>query len=388
MARAGFYNENEYRDYPFLTQVEPLAVVATLENSSSSSASSNSSASAQPYLDLPHETIVDFGAIMGVDSGFVTADDFVWLHRIRRKGDYLLFEFRTTAEDAELESLYFTRLITDAEFKYEWSESRSRFLPDPFPDDSLSSSSVSSSLSSVSVYESPFCTPGSDDGTGLHCGGPGCTTPKWEGYLITGLFAELADGLSDGEQIIFTRGVWVIEPARLQNLNNSYARSINLANFDRTHVTPPEVCSSVSLGEVEVYVNALCLQGDIEFKEGYNCNIRQEAQTNSLVISGTVGGGEGIPCEEIELFPGELPPGDSPFLTGGPACGDTIRTISGKGGADIRIYGGAGVRVFDAPTDPSAIFVDTDLADFAICLQNEPQPGDPCYESSSSAGGA
>jgi len=399
MARAGFYNENEYRDYPFLTQVEPREIVAVVEapSSSSSSLSSASSAAAQPLLDLPHETIVDFGAIMAVDSGFRTNEDFIWLHRIRRQDPYLLFEFRTTAKYARNEALFFLRRIDDPEFTHEWAESISLLLPDPFPTSSSSSlsSSISSSLSSASLSSlssNPFCNAGMDGDTKLLCGGPGCDAPKWEGFLITGLFSELLDTLATGEQIVFVQGVWVIEPARIQNLNNTFARSFNLANRDRTHVTPPEHCSSVSANDGTIFANAVCLQGDLRFKEGYNCNIRQENQNNTIVISGAVGGGEGDPCEEIPLYDGEVPPFDSPFLSGGPACGEIIRTISGKGGPAVRIFGGSGVRVYDAPANPSAIFIDADLSDFALCLQTEPGPGDPCYvapssSSLSSAGG-
>jgi hypothetical protein len=370
MARAGFYNENEYRDYPFLTQVEPRAIVAEIE------LSSGSSASAQPLRDLPHETIVDFGAIMGVDSGFRTGQDFIWLRRILRQDPYLLFEFRTTAPDASSESLYFLRLIDDPEFTSDWAESRSQLLPDPFP--TSASSSDESSASSES--SNPFCTPGSDAGGPLVCGGSGCDAPRWEGFLITGLFTDLLDTLGDGDSLLFVEGLWVIEPARIQNLNQSYVRSLNLANLDRTHATPPEECSSVSVDDNVVYPNAICLQGDLQLKEGFNCHIRQENLTNTFVISGVVGGGVGLPCDEIPLFDGEVPPDDSSFLSGGPGCGDVIRTINGKTGPVIRLLGGAGIQVFDSPVDSSTLFVDADLSDFALCLQGEPGPDDPCFD--------
>lgn len=388
MARAGFYNENEYRDYPFLTQTEPKAVLATLETvgSSSSSSSSASSASAQPLNDLPHETIVDAGFIMGVDSGFDVSADWVYLRRIRRMDPYLLFEFRTTASAAKAESLYFLRRIDDPEFTQQWSESLASTEPDPFPSSSSSSQAdESSSLSGSSLSSFPFCEPETDDDQRLPCGGPGCDTPKWEGFLITGLFTDLLDQMADGEQLIFPAGLWIIEPARIQNLNNTYARSINLANTDRTRFSPPVECSSASLGVAPVYPNAVCMQGNLQFKEGYNCFIRQEDATSTLIIHGAVGGGEGQNCEEIPLFEGESAGADSPFLSGGPACGQVVKTINGKGNTRFRILGGPGVRVFDAPANPAALFIDADLHDFALCLQTDPQPGDPCYVSASSS---
>lgn len=378
MPRAGFYNENEYRDYPFRTQLDERVIVDVLELSSSSASNSSSAA----YTDLPHATVVDFGAIMGVSGGFRTGTDFVWLHRIRRSGSYVLFEFRTTAPLAKNEVLYFVFDTDTEEFTQKWAESVAVDTADPIPSESSVSSS-SSSLSSASSISSSetFCTPGVDGDTALVCGGPGCQAPLWDGFLITGEFSDLLELIPEDSQVVYTQGVWVIEPARIQNLNNAFVRSINLANTDRTRVTPPEECSSVSVGEREVYVNATCLQGDIQFREGYNCNIRQETATNSLIISGVVGGGEGEPCEEIPLYDGETAPAGSPFLSGGPACGELIRTISGKGGPAIRLVAGAGIRIFESPDDPSTLFIDQDLGDFALCLQPDPAPGDPCYSS-------
>lgn len=397
MARAGFYNDNEYRDYPFLTQTQPLDVTAVVTGSSSSlslsSLSSQSSEAPVPLVGLPHESIVDFGAIMAVDSGFKTKGDFVYLHRIYRKDPYLLFEFRNTATYAKSEKLVFIRHISASEFKYSWAESVPIEDPDSFPESSSSSAATppeaqSSSSSSISSYSCPFCPPAVDADTLLPCGGPGCDTSKWEGFLITGMFGEILDTLAHGEEITFVTGVWVIEYARIQNLNNAYARSVNLGNIDRAHATPPEHCVAASETAVDVYPNAICMQGALQFREGYNCNIRQEDNNNAIVITGAVGGGgAGYPCDEIPLYDGETAPNDSPFLSGGPACGEVVRTISGKEGPAVRIYGGPGIRVYDSPEDPSALFVDADLGDFALCLQEELQPDDPCYVSSSSAAG-
>lgn len=388
MARPGFYNENEYRDYPFLTQVMPLDLAAVIVSESSASLdSSGSSASAEPLRDLPHSTIVDFGAIMAVDSGFVTDIDFVWLRRIRRRDPYLLFEFRTTARRASGEKLVFVRQIDDPEFHYQWATSVPTTTPDDFG--SLGSEASLSSASEVSGSSNssfPFCDRSSHGDT--TCSGPGCDSPKWEGFLITGLFDDLLEVLADGDELLFPKGLWVIEHARVQNLNGSFVRSINLANRVRTTATPPAGCGSASSAgdDVDAYPNAVCLQGDIRFKEGHNCYIRQEDNTNKLVIMGAVGnGGEGVTCYEIPLYDGESAPMDSPFLSGGPACGETVRTVNGKGGPNLRIYGGPGVRVYEAPDDPSALMVDADLGDFALCLQEELSPDDPCYEGPSAS---
>lgn len=395
MARVGFYNENEYRDYPFRTQTAPLDIAAYVHYSSSSSASSlssgnsNSSAAVQLY-DLPHELIVDFGAIMGVNSEYSDArGDFVYLYRLRRSGPYVLFEFRTTADVAKLQSLYFVRNLTDPEFKQDWAASQSNQYGDPlFPFITSSSASNPSSVSSSATFcdRATVCQ---EPAKQWDCGGDGCAVPLWEGFLITGRFEVLADMLADGDELVFAIGLWAIEPARVQNLNKSFVRSINLANRDRARYTPPPGCtSSASAYAQPLYLGKRCMQGDVAFQEGHNCLIRQDNNNNTLTFNGQVGAGAGEPCAEIPLYPDENPLDDSRYLGGGPACDEVIRTVNGKGGPSLRLLGGPGVRVYDSPTDASTIFVDADLSTFAVCLTQPLQPGDPCFESSSSSSSA
>jgi hypothetical protein len=379
MARAGWLNENEYRDYPFVTQTEPLEIDDG--SSSSSSSSSAGDGGVVPLRILPHETIVDAGFILGVTAGYHTTNDRVYLRRVRREDPYLLFEFRTTAGGAAAESLYFVRRTDDPEFVQQWVESRSWLLPLPFP---VSSSSVS--LSAVSVSQSsdsnPFCVDPNNREI-LPCGGPGCDTPTWEGFLVTGQFGELLDMLANDSEWTFSPQLWVIEPSRIQNLNGAFVQGISLANRDRTHATVPAECSSASVDDSTVYPNAVCLQGHLKIKEGYNSVIRQETNTNSLIIGAALGAGEGQHCEEVPLYPGETSPDGGPFLTGGPGCGELVKTVNGKGGPDLRLFGGNGVRVTESTVDASTLLVNLDLHNFALCLQPELGPDDPCYTGSS-----
>jgi hypothetical protein len=94
MARAGWYDESEYRDYPFQTVL-------------------NSNA-------LPQEAIVDFGAIMGPDIAYDDTQDNVYLYSISRTGTVFTYQFRTTASD---DTLTFTRdSATAGEFATEWAD--------------------------------------------------------------------------------------------------------------------------------------------------------------------------------------------------------------------------------------------------------------------------
>jgi hypothetical protein len=372
MPQSGFYNDNEYRDYPFLTQGRPLefvrTVVASGSSSSSSSPSSVSSEAGTP--GLPHATIVDFGAIMSIGSGFLEEEHWVYLHSVRRQGSYLRFLFRDTKTD---EWLVFHRHIHAAEFTSSWEAS----VPDPaevpWPNESSSSLESSSPSSSSSSVAAPFAL-------------EECSEPQWEGFLVTGLLTEIVSLVNDGETIIFDYRIWVIEPTRVQSLYKSFVRTINLANRQRTLVTPADRCvpSSSSLSDTadQVWANQLCMQDHLEFKAGFNCTIRQEDVANAIVIDGTPGGGGdgvGQNCEDFRLYHGEAKPGGGDYYTGGPTCGDIVKTINGKGGRRLRIHAGPGFKISTDPTNQSRLIVDAALDDFALCFP------EPSSSSSSSA---
>lgn len=308
MARPGFYNDNEYRDYPFLTRVKP-----------------------REGTDLPHEAIVDFGAIMGLDSEYAEPDSYVYLHSIQRSGDALRYEFRTTAEGAADEALVFTRELADPEFKLQWADS-----------------------TPIGALDRPYCF----------------GAPKWEGFLVTGLFEELLLALPGDGELLFAETEWQIEPARIQSLIKTFLRSVSLANFPRTQVTVPQ-CESESEPPEEAIVNATCMKGDLKFKEGYNCAIQQNTPTNTIIIGASVGGGSGSQCVEIPLYPGESPPPGSRYLTGGPSCGEIIKTVNGVGGRKIQLTSGPGFRVAVDARRAHTLTISMELGDFAACLQHE-----------------
>ena len=364
MARAGFYNENEYRDYPFVDQTRPLSLVTTDPVVSSSSLSSVASSATGPWPDLPEEAIVDCGLIMGLDAEFNDDYHWVYLYRIARADPYFIYELRTNAPGAEDLSLVFTRNHqTDTEMTREWAEA--------YATDELSSSVAVSSSSSLSNSSEPypFCRTQPDPEAG-DCAPGDCATPVWEGFLVTGRFAALLDLLADGEEVIYDHRLWVVEPARVQNLSKAYARSINLANTDRTHTTVAADCSGSSEAlSGEVFVQALCLQGDLVFREGYNCSIRQDDTNNSLVVSGVIDSGSGRPCGDVPGYPGEAPPPDSPYLSGGPACSEVIQSVNGKSARDLVIETGPGFRIAAHPTRAHTLVVTAVLDEFTRCLE-------------------
>ena len=355
MPQPGFYNQNLYRDYPFQSQSAPLERIEFL--------SEESSASSDAYSDvaLPHATAVDFGCFMNTQSNFADGQDWIYLYRVIRSGPFFVFEFRTTAND---HSLVFTRRLSDTEFEYEWSQSQSPDVDIRIPElQSLSSSSSASSASAA-----PF----EDDCT---------TTPLWEGFLITGRLDELAELIPYDGSLYFNPGYQVIEPARIQNLDDAFVNSVNLANRARTRSFPPTRCQTLydSLGssigtldstqDTSIYLNSWCMRGALTFVEGYNCKIRQENASGTIVIGAGVGRGAGVICEEYPFYPEEVSEPGTNYYTDGAMCQEIYKTISGQGGSRVRLAGGRGFNVW--VDGENTIIVDMTLQDFMICPPTE-----------------
>ena len=99
MPRPGFYNDNEYRAYPFIyTPRTPTE------------------------LTIPEKVIVDAGFILGLDADFNTATDTVWLESIARAGDVLVFSFKTDAIGGSNSVLTFSRAIAAGEWLTEYAQ--------------------------------------------------------------------------------------------------------------------------------------------------------------------------------------------------------------------------------------------------------------------------
>lgn len=342
MANPSWLNDNQFRDYPFITRVEPLADTPGFTAASS----------LMVALDLPSSAILDFGAIMEIDAGFDEAQGhYIYLHSVSRTGSVFTFRFRTNATESSNHELVFHRNLTDPEFLLEWEDA--------------------STINAES--EEPLTCP---------------TLPKWKGFLATGNLSDLGQIVASGETHVAVQGLWKIEPARVQSLLKSYLRAINLANRPRVHATLPDACSASSSEEnTAAIVHDLCLAGNIQWKEGYNCGIRQDVNNNAIIISAGVGIGAGEPCDEVPLYPEEAPPAGSPFLSGGPACNEIIKSINGVSGTDVTILAGPGFRIFADDVATNKLIIDRALDDFTqlcsidvVSSVSEADPTDPCHE--------
>ena len=271
MPQPGFYNDNEYRAYPFV-----YTSTAT---------------------GLPTSAVVDAGIVLGLtalDDG--VTDYSVWLHSVSRTDAGFNFTFYYGASAVAPTTLTFFRPDTADQWVTLFAENE-----------------------------------------------------MWEGFIVAGPATELYTTLAVGQTTTFSRDVYKLEPARIQNLQKSYLRSISVANYDRLRV--PD-CNNATLHTTrQIVVNASNLQGNIRLKEGYNCQITQTDRANELSVSAIKNSGAQIDaalCDfgsEVPLYIGEPLTINSKFYGGGPACDELIATINGVGGSAINFVGGNGVAI-------------------------------------------
>lgn len=307
MVRAGFLNDNEYRQYPLIPN------------------GSNT---------LNSELVVDCGFIMGLDSDFDPAQHVVYLAAVTKQGANLQIEFRTTAPAAASQPLVFTRTATSGE----WAQEHVEAAPGPAP-----------------------CA----------------LEPLWEGYLVTGPLNDVFAALNAGTTFTLNAQNAQVEPARVQTLAKSYLRSISVGNYARI-TTPPRLCDpefvDVPPDLNYVIVNATCLTGDIKIEPGHYCNITQQNASNTLIFAAVKIENADDPlagelCEnggEIKLYPLETKPllvhdgtKHSLFYSGGLACNQTITSVNGLGGPNVKIVGGAGFQIVPDKNNPHTLKLQT-----------------------------
>lgn len=304
MARPGFYNDNAYRSYPFIDRpglFEALAVA------------------------LPDDAVVDASFIAGLDAEYDDAAHSVYLKQVQNIDGTLRFVFACTAPACANKDIVFNRDISSGDLDREW----------------LTEYAESAEKNTACADE-----------------------PVWSGFIVTGkLNNVLAAVNAAGGTLTFAANTYVIEPARIQNLNKSYLRSISVGNYARTTV-PPCDATTPNTAAKEIIWNEECLKGALSFKEGYNASILQISRANTLVFSVTKGGGakqDNELCEnygEIPFFAGEVankpfiyngtetkPALRSKFLSGGWSCKDLIFTINGVGGSNVNIIGGKNIQI-------------------------------------------
>lgn len=334
MARPNFFNDNENRTFPFR---EGSAGVDTPASGTFA------------MYQLPDDFIVDCGFILGPESGFDEEEHDVFLYRISRpSANVVLFEFRSNAPDLGTEyPLIFSRNLSDPDYTTEFLESD---IPEYIP----LSQSVSLSVSQDTAE---------------------CGEPYWSGYLVTGSLQSVADRLSIGTEIIRTSETEaLVEPALIQNLNQSQVVSFNIANADRTRGLRPEACPPYQwdFDTDQIYINRECLQGEVKLRAGYNVALNQIVLSNTIQLSAIVNAGLGEPCEEVKLFPEESPPvgSENNLLAGDFYCNEVLRSVNGLQGPNLTLFAGTGVSI-TANQGANSVLIDVNLVDLSACEFSE-----------------
>jgi len=325
MAKPGFYNDNQYRDYPFISRITPL----TLDGWSSSSS--------QVFNELPQALIVDFGAIVRPAATYATATDYIQLRSIQRTGTTLLLTFTLSSMSAVYAITFSVDTTSEQEFNITWEDS-------------------------IALLQDPSDTFICDD------------TAVWTAYLVTSDTSVVMDALADGEAVFFETGLWTILPARVQNLTGTQVHSLAIANISRTVATQSADCIEEEPPEEPAYpvahLAASCIVGDIAFHEGYNCGIRYDTRANAIVISASPGIGAGQPCDEVIGYPTETKPDGSQYYSGGPACTEVVRSVNGASAADLRIQAGAGFSVGASAELSNTLVIERLLNAFIVCTDD------------------
>lgn len=293
MPRPGFYNDNEYRAYPFIFK---------------------------PNIDvLPNSAIVDCGIIMGLDSEFDGETHSVWLHAVRRNDSVFEFEFRTDAPGAAGEPLIFSRAVTATEWLTEDAES------EPYRKD-INSCAVEPAWSGFLVtgpleeLRAKLPSNGS-----LNLGNDYILEPARVQSLVRTYLRSISLG----------------------NLSRPRAASSCEPPADETRqVVINKRCVTGDIRFKEGY-NAQIRQrrttNEIAISAGKNSGMPFDGD-----ICKTYG--------EVPFYEGEQPPADSKFLSGGPACDELVSAINGVPGPNISIIGGTGIEI-TTDADTNTIFV-------------------------------
>lgn len=318
MASPGWFNENENRAYPFVK------------------------AATQP---ANHALVVDAGFVLGAKSRFESGTHRVYLRKVRRQGSLFFLDFGSDAPELFDVTLTFSRHVADGDFVSEF----------------VDSGGVGFSTSSQS----------GSDSTARDV----CDEPLWSGFVTTGRMAALEALLPGTGEAEFAA---VVEPALVQNLAETFVVKFGLANVDRTRVQTPTGCGEDGDTDTDVvYVNAFCVLGDVVVKPGYNANVRQNPQDNSITLGASIGDGEGQPCQPVPLHAYENPPEGSSLLEGGPRCNETLRSVNGIGGPAFNFLAGRGTTVTSVPEE-NKIVVDVNMRGLALCVDTLSARSESC----------
>lgn len=355
MPKTGFYNDNEYRAYPFINK----------QPSDTRQAQVGGNTVYDKIKRAIHSAIVDAGFILGVDADGAQQQA---VHGLRVQ----LLSIAASATSNSFTAVFIST-ATNATITFAAEEIAGDWVV----------------VRAVS---------GAPTDTVLNCG---VETPYWRGYIVAAgsnilkdTFTALGFVPNEMGQLVFNAATetepfeFEIEPGRLQNKARSYLRSVTVGNFDRIRV--PICGEDTVVTPRPVRVALPCMRGPIVFEEGYNCQLSQINRSNTFTVSARKDAGakkDAAYCAnngEIPLFLDEEKPilipatGNAPevrseFYSGGPACNELVYTINGVGGRNVSFIPGAGITI---STETNKIVVEAQDSLVTDCTPaaNQAQP--------------
>ena len=270
-----------------------------------------------PLVRVPGVQVVDTGILVDCQfdfaayAGFAAGTNTVWLSRISSDSTNVTLRFSTDATELSSLPLDFVVPRSGPEFQTVFADVEGVF---------------------------PESTP--------------CEAQlAWFGFVVVSDRQAIVDATAGGP-VTFTKDKTPVEPVLIRTMEDSYVRSVSVANERRTLVTD-------TADTVRPYlVHTTCLQGQIKVGEGHNVRITVDPETNALLFGGAVGAGLGQVCDEIPAAPDEEPPDGSSLLTGGPKCTEVVKRINGLTGPTIGLRGIQGFDVKRDTDNPSRVIID------------------------------
>jgi hypothetical protein len=333
MPQPGFYNDNEYRAYPFVYRPNAGDIL------------------------LPNSAVVDAGIILGLDAFTTDIRDYsVWLTSIERTNTSFTFALvYAPTNGAAGTTLTFTRPDNndDAWVSIFAESAHTGDNADPIWEGFLVAGPVTDLRKILSV------------GQTLH--------------FVRNAY-QIEPGLVQNLHNAYLRSITVAnyDRTRIPACDTSTPGNINAAPV----ANAADFCTSILQTTTtntnrRIIVHTNKMTGDIRLKEGYNCQITQTDRAHELSITALKNAGAPVDAElcahgsELPLYDDEpfgvdgtetvLVAGvlttrskQSKFYSGGPACSEVISSINGLAGTGINIIGGNGVAV---TTDGSKITV-------------------------------
>lgn len=296
MPRAGFYNDNEYRAYPFIYKKDT------------------------PTPSLPDACIVDCGIIMGLDSQYDETIHTVWLSSIHRAVAHFEFELSTNAPGAANKPLIFVRAPAAAEWLTEQVES---------------DTADNKECATEPAWEGFLVTGVLDE-------------------LTTGMTVGETRVFAQTDYVLEPARIQSLVKSYLRSISvGNYSRVVAYPppecggpeTTPARYVIPHRKCMHGNLRFKEGH-NCQILQVDRN----------NEIIIGAAVGAGA---GDSTLCEEIKLFDAEVPPPGSKLLSGGPTCDEIIFTVNGVNyEGSLQLVGGNGVLIRQDPDNENGIVIE------------------------------